>query len=96
MANRKQGTRVASGPPPDFVVAYQQQQDGSWHVCMQWGKLCSPTAERAIGADRVNSMTFAVSPREALCYALKMFPSLGPESNYVWPWRGKPAEAMAA
>lgn len=92
MTERKKsitGTKKASGKPPQYAVGYQQQDGGSWHTCMIWGSLCSPTAERSTGGHRINHLNYAVSPEQALLHVTAMYPDLGAEAYVMWPWDGK-------
>lgn len=79
--------------PPDFIIAFQFEPDGLWHLDAQWGKKArNPTSERSEGVTRITSLTHASEARDALLLALRWDFVDVVEPAYTWPFGGKLTE----
>ena len=83
------GSRPSVGDP-DFIIAFQEHEDGHWHLDFQWGKKPgNPKAMHPSGVKRVTSYAYMDEPDKVFELAAKWPYSFGPDKLYVWAFSGK-------
>lgn len=70
---------------PDFIVAFQYEENGLWHLDFQWGaKIGDPKSDRSTWVTRITACSSRKDPLEAFADAEKWPYELTQGKKYIW------------